>query len=109
VDSLEHDIATLERHNALLAQCRGKPAHNIRPIDLLSITPSEDPNRIADDHYHRLPKSIRLFLRDTNSNSLASLLMFDQHYCRDLMKLGIADALAKKDKVLAFFNEPSPS
>ncbi|WP_068812799.1 patatin-like phospholipase family protein [Pseudohongiella nitratireducens] len=105
VDSLEHDIATLQRHNALLAQCRGKPAHDIRPIDLLSITPSEDPNHIADAHYHRLPKSIRLFLRDTNSNSLASLLMFDHHYCSDLMKLGIADAQAKREQVLKFFNE----
>jgi NTE family protein len=103
VDTLESDMAVLERYNALLPYCRMKPDLDIRPIELLDITPSLDLNRIAEDYFHTLPRSIRLLIRDTNSSSIASLLMFEREYCEQLMDLGIADAMAKREQIRMFF------
>jgi NTE family protein len=103
VDTLESDMAVLQRYNTLLPHCRTVPDVDIRPIDLLEITPSLDLNRIAEDYYHTLPKSIRLLIRDTNSSSIASLLMFEKEYCEQLMDLGIADAMAKREQIKHFF------
>lgn len=103
VDTLESDMAVLQRYNALLPHCRTVPDVDIRPIDLLEITPSLDLNRIAEDYYHTLPRSIRLLIRDTNSSSIASLLMFEKEYCEQLMDLGIADAMTKREQIKNFF------
>ena len=103
VDTLESDITTLRRYNDLLPYCQNKPDLDIRPIELLEITPSLDLNRIAEDFYLTLPRTIRMFIRDTNSSSIASLLMFEKDYCDQLMDLGIADAMAKREQIRAFF------
>lgn len=105
VDTLESDIAVLQRYNSLIPYCQSKHDLDIRPIELLEITPSLDLNRIAEDHYQTLPKTIRMFIRDTNSSSIASLLMFEKDYCEQLMDLGIADALAKREQIRTFFSE----
>lgn len=104
VDTLESDIAVLQRYNGLLPYCKSKKDLDIRPVELLEITPSQDLNRIAEDHYSSLPKAIRMFIRDTNSSSIASLLMFEKAYCEKLMDMGIADALAKREQIQAFFS-----
>jgi NTE family protein len=103
VDTLESDMAVLRRYNHLIGMCADRPEIDVRPIQLLEITPSLDLNRIAEDYYSTLPRSIRLFIRDTNSSSIASLLMFEKDYCEALMDLGIADALAKREQIQEFF------
>jgi NTE family protein len=103
VDTLESDMAVLRRYNALIPLCTGPQQLDVRPIELLEITPSLDLNRIAEDYYQTLPRSIRLFIRDTNASSIASLLMFEKEYCQALMDLGIADALAKREQIQEFF------
>ncbi len=103
VDTLESDMAVLRRYNALIPLCAGQQQLDVRQIELLEITPSLDLNRIAEDYYQTLPRSIRLFIRDTNSSSIASLLMFEKEYCQALMDLGIADALAKREQIQEFF------
>lgn len=103
VDTLESDMSVLRRYNRLIGICSGHPDVDVRPIQLLEITPSLDLNRIAEDYYETLPRSIRLFIRDTNSSSIASLLMFEKDYCQALMDLGIADALAKREQIQEFF------
>src|SRR5690554_1778045 len=104
VDTLESDMAVLRRYNDLIGHCSGSTEHlGVRPIDLLEITPSLDLNRIAEDYYHTLPRSIRLFIRDTNSSAIASLLMFEKDYCQELMDLGVADALARREEIKNFF------
>src|SRR5690606_20189782 len=99
VDTLESDMAVMRRYNRLIEMCSGHPELDVRPIKLLEITPSLDLNRIAEDYYSSLSRSIRLFIRDTNSSSIASLLMFEKEYCEALMDLGIADALAKREQI----------
>lgn len=106
VDTLESDMAVLRRYNAMLKLCDASEDLDIRRVELLDITPSIDLNRIAEDYYHTLPRSIRLFIRDTNSSSIASLLMFEKDYCQELMDLGISDAMAKREQIRAFFHDP---
>lgn len=103
VDTLESDMAVLRRYNKLIPLCSLGTELDVRPVQLLEITPSLDLNRIAEDFYQTLPRSIRLFIRDTNSSSIASLLMFEKDYCQALMDLGIADALAKREQIHEFF------
>ena len=104
VDTLESDMAVLRRYNELIGHCTAPPEDlAVRPIELLEITPSLDLNRIAEDHYHTLPRSIRLFIRDANSTALASLLMFEPGYCQEVMDLGVADALARREEIKNFF------
>lgn len=108
IDTLESDMEVLRRYNELIPLCAGQDKLGIRPIQLLEITPSLDLNRIAEDYYQTLPRSIRLFIRDTNSSSIASLLMFEKEYCQALMDLGIADALAMREQIHEFFRVRSP-
>ncbi len=105
VDTLESDMAVLRRYNAMIPNCQPSAQLDVRPVELLDITPSLDLNRIAEDHYSSLPRSIRLFIRDTNASSIASLLMFEKDYCQELMDLGIADAMAKREQIRAFFHD----
>ncbi len=103
VDTLESDMAVLERYNQLLPYCTDQESLGIRPVKLLDITPSQDLNRLAEDYFTSLPRTIRMFIRDTNSSSIASLLMFEKEYCKQLMDLGIADAMAKREQIHEFF------
>lgn len=104
VDTLESDMAVLRRYNSLIGQCTGPVDElGVRPIELLEITPSLDLNRIAEDHYNSLPRSIRMFIRDANSSAIASLLMFEPGYCQELMDLGVADAMARREEIKNFF------
>lgn len=103
VDTLESDMATLRRYNELIGHCTEPEDLEVRPIELLEITPSIDLNRIAEDHYETLPRSIRLFIRDTNSTALSSLLMFEPGYCQEVMDLGVADAMARREEIKNFF------
>jgi NTE family protein len=59
-------------------------------------------------HYSdRLPGPVRTLLRAFGSTAgtganLTSYLMFDGAFCRELMELGYADTMARRDDVVAF-------
>ncbi len=106
VDTLESDMEVLRRYNAMLPHCSVGPQLGIRHVELLEITPSLDLNSIAAEYSEQLPRALRLFIRDTNSSSLLSLLLFEKTYCEALIKLGIRDALAQREQIRAFFRVP---
>ena len=69
----------------------------LRPIELLVLRPSEDLGRLANAYEADLPKAFRFFTRglgtrETRSNDMLSLVMFQPDYVRRLMDLGEADA-----------------
>jgi NTE family protein len=45
--------------------------------------------------------------RDARGAALASYLLFEAPYTRELMRLGEADTLARREEVLAFFGWPA--
>ena len=108
VDTLENDLEFLRHLNEVLPHV---PKARIRKnhlrhqvVDLLEISPSQDLNAIAAEHYDSLPKSMRLFVKDPHSTIL-SLLLFEPSFCNALLQLGLADGLAKREEILQFFGE----
>ena len=115
IDAVESDLETLQNINrlasALPQSLREKNNINdLNPVDVLSISPTESIDQIAQEHLHKLPRSLRLFLRLTGAttkgggSSAASYLLFEPGFCRKLIDLGMRDALAKEDEIKQFFD-----
>ncbi len=115
LDALAVDIERLQRINRTLALL---PPHAhahaaLRPIDVLVIAPSQRIDDIAARHLHALPRPVRALLRgvgvrDPNGRpasggALASYLLFEAPFTRELIALGERDTLARRDEVAAFF------
>ncbi len=117
IDSLEHDIDTLVTVNDLVAYAQNESPHNppgdMRTIDLLVIYPSMEFDEIAAKHVKDLPRAMRLAMRVIGATekgggaSLASYLLFEKAFCKELIDLGYRDAMAQRESILEFFN-PQP-
>ncbi|CAA0119997.1 patatin-like phospholipase family protein [Zhongshania aliphaticivorans] len=113
IDSIETDIERLERINELVRlipdEDHSMMGKELLPIDCLVISPSEDIDRIADEHVNELPRSLRMFLRRTGSTgnsgggvSIASYLLFTPEYCGKLIDLGYRDGMAQREQLETF-------
>ena len=116
LDSMESDLETMRTINQLVAaiperQRREQNISHLRAIETLAISPSADIDAIAERHIHELPRSIRTFLKVTGATgrgggtSASSYLLFEPHFCRELIALGERDALAKRSAIEDFFRE----
>jgi NTE family protein len=114
LDALAADVERLQRINGTLALLtrEQRAATSLKPIDLLVIAPSQRLDDIAAKHLAVLPLPIRAMLRglgvrgqgdDARGAALASYLLFEAPYTRELMALGIADTMSRHDDVLRFF------
>ena len=107
VDTLENDLEFLNHMNDLipLIPKRKLRRSNIRHrvVDLLEISPSRELGDIATEYFHELPKPMRLFIKEANSGTILSLVLFEPGYCNALMQLGYEDAKAKEEEILRFF------
>ena len=114
IDAVESDLETLQSINrlasALPQSLREKNnITDLNPVDVLSISPSESIDQIAQKYLHELPRSLRLFLRLTGAtargggSSAASYLLFEPGFCRELIDMGMRDAQAKEDEIRQFF------
>ena len=114
LDSLAVDIERLQRINATLKLLTPEQREktSLRPIEVLVIAPSQRLDDLAAKHLGSLPVSIRAMLRgigvsgrgeDARGAALASYLLFEAPYTRELVALGVADTLARREEVVAFF------
>ena len=114
LDALAVDIERLQRINKTLSllppEMRGRS--ELRPIDVLVIAPSQRLDDIAARHLQSLPPLIRALLRgvgvsgqglDARGAALASYLLFEAPFTRELMALGENDTLLRFDEVARFF------
>lgn len=112
LDSLEADLERLRRINRTVALI---PSHQLeeggvalRHVEVLTISPSQDIQAIAQRHVKDLPWTIRFLLRGLggfraeNSSALASYLLFERGFCSELISLGYADAMQRRDELMNF-------
>lgn len=116
IDSLDHDIDTMVRINDVLAYVQNDNPHaapdNLKPIDLLAIYPSMEFDELAERHIRDLPRAMRIGMKvigasERGGGSLASYLLFESGFCRELIDCGYRDAMAQREAIEAFFN-PQP-
>jgi NTE family protein len=117
LDNLGADLERLQRINHVLRlvpreqQLRHREfAH----VDALVLYPSRDLGELATHYRKRLPAGVSYLLRGLGSTegsgaNLLSYLLFDREYCRELLALGYADAIARTDDLHAFLSGDTAS
>ena len=118
LDALDADLERLDRINHTVAKVSASGVSvNLKHVDYLLLSPSQELDQIAARHLRALPWPVRFFLRGIGAmrrsgSNLASYVLFEKPFCRALIRLGYNDTMARRDEVQAFLgldagdNEP---
>jgi NTE family protein len=111
LDQLDGDALEMRRINDLIARLPPSDRNGLRPIDLLLLRPSVDLGRLANEYEPELPRPFRflargLGTRETRSNDMLSLVMFQSDYVRRLIEIGEADAAVRIAEIRQFLEGP---
>lgn len=109
LNSLYADLARLQRINQTLTLVpdSARKETNLRPIETLLISPSQDIGALAEPHLELLPATVQYLMRVIGTRQgggkrLLSYLMFHGTFCSELIDLGFNDTMAKRHALEAF-------
>jgi len=121
LDSMEVDLERVKKINEMIKAMPDEIIErtHLKHVDILTITPSQPIEKIAERFADELPWTIRALLRligasRHNGSNLVSYLLSEKHFCRALIDLGYQDAMKRRDEILNFLeiqppeNPPSP-
>ena len=113
LDQLDSDALHMQQINELVARLPEHHRDDPRRIELLVLRPSQDLGRLANAYEPELPRAFRFLTRgmgtrETRSNDMLSLVMFQADYVKRLIELGEADAKARLPEIRRFLSEWSP-
>ena len=111
LDSLETDLERLERINKTIDVIPNRHLKKseipLRRVEAFVIAPSINIGELALEFECELPRTIRYLLKGIGASNkqgsgLASYLLFEKGYCRELIRLGYQDAMQEKDMLEEF-------
>jgi len=113
LDLLDSDALHMQQINEFVRRLPEGQRDGLRHIDLLVLRPSEDLGRLANAYEPELPRAFRfltrgLGTRETRSNDMLSLVMFQSDYVKRLIEMGEADAEARILEIRRFLDDASP-
>ncbi len=111
LDQLDGDALRLERTNKLLAMLPEGADPTLRPIELCVLRPSLDLGVLANEFEARLPRPFRFMTRglgtkETRSNDMLSMLMFQKDYVEALIQLGRRDTALREEELSRLLDSP---
>lgn len=106
LDVLDEDVRRLESLNGLIDQVPPEGRGKMRPVQILTVRPSEDLGRLSAAYEPQLPDAFRyitrsLGTRETKKPDFLSYLMFQPDYAERLMEIGEQDAEARLPELQA--------
>ena len=116
LDNMAVDLERVRKINELVAvmspEMRARA--NLKHVDVLVISPSQQIDKIAERYVKELPWTIRLLLRligagHRSGMTLVSYLLIERQYCRALIDLGYQDAIKRRDEISRFLEGGSNS
>jgi NTE family protein len=111
IDSMAVDMERLQRvnHTVSLLQDHAELASrtSLKRVEIFQLNPSKSLEGIVYRHTDLFPPVLRFIMKGTGGTkqrgtALATYLLFEPGYCRELIALGYHDALAHKDEIRAF-------
>lgn len=109
LDGVETDLERLRQINDFVDRLPPEQAKSFRKVHFSYVSPSADIGQMAYQKSSKLPRVIRYLLKGLGSmedaSEIISYLLFDPSFCTQLIELGFADGMKKRDEIEKFLSD----